>query len=681
MAPKEQYKVHSLQKHIENTKKGLSADAQFNRRPGKRAPIVKQDPDSFDPNNLFKTRGDDDDDDEAEASGSGSSSDSEGEGGSEFLAKLAASVKAPVTPSRRGNKDVEIADSDVERNASSKHTNATKNAVKAKPEAESSDDTSSESKSESESEAKAKTNGVKVTKASASSSSTSSSSDSESDSDSDSDSEPTKPTAAEDSSAESSSDESSEDEPEAKAKPVVNGTTAAKSTSSETKTKTTTKTKPIKSTKLVEPESDSSSSGGEEDEDDEMADESMHIEHRRDNRQLAIPNFIAPDFVLRKSDDGANGKDVAEICNKANLEGKQVWYFTVPSNVPISVVQNLEIPMDNSQRGDPLFSHDGEDYGISFESITPKGNIQILIPSTDGSQYRSASRQVNQVMQIKKTTQLASLPSSAIGPAEKRTPRAQPKGLKSRYQPIGVNTSSDNIGAAETNVEADTEMTEAPALSSASKTSKKKSKEKDTPTTATPTVGKDKEQKKRRESVTEAPSSLALGVSTPDVSRKGKRKHTVSEEDAAAAAAQLMLENNSAVSNPKKQKTTRSGSPDLGSEPPSTATKKQTPVLPPSFPQIPAVSTPVPAPSTAKKSKKTKEPKEPKLELPVLPTSSKQTPIPLPAIPHSSQSVPVGSPSVAKSEKRTKKRKEKESAATPSRKVTPVPPPQVFSSS
>ncbi|KAK7422027.1 hypothetical protein QQZ08_009676 [Neonectria magnoliae] len=673
MAPKEQYKVHSLQKHIENTKKGLSADAQFNRRPGKRAPIVKQDPDSFDPNNLFKTRGDDDDEDEAEASGSGSSSDSEG--GSDFLAKLTAGVKkAPVTPSRRRNKDVEIADSDVERNASSKHTSATKNAVKAKPEAESSDDTSSESESESESEAQVKTNGVKGTKASASSSSTSSSSDSESDSDSDDDSEPTKPTAAEDSSSESSSDESSEEEPEAKTKPVVNGTTAAKSTSSETKTKT----KPLKSTKLVEPESDSSSSGGEEDEDEEMADESMHIEHRQDNRQLAIPNFIAPDFVLRKSDDGANGKDVAEICNKANLEGKQVWYFTVPSNVPISVVQNLEIPMDNSQRGDALFSHDGEDYGISFESIAPKGNIQILIPSKDGSQYRSASRQVNQVMQIKKTTQLASLPSSAIGPAEKRTPRAQPKGLKSCYQPIGVNTSSDNIGAAETNVEADTEMTEAPALTSASKTSKKKSKEKDTPTTATPTVGKDKKQKKRRESVTEAPSSLTLGVSTPGVSRKGKRKHTVSEEDAAAAATQLMLENNSAVSNPKKQKTTRSGSPDLGSEPPSTATKKQTPVLPPSFPQIPAVSTPVPAPSTAKKSKKTKEPK---LELPVLPTSSKQTPIPLPAIPHSSQSIAVGSPSVAKEEKRTKKRKEKESAATPSRKVTRVPPPQVLSSS
>ncbi|KPM36975.1 hypothetical protein AK830_g9599 [Neonectria ditissima] len=680
MAPKEPFKVHSLSKHIENTKKGLSADAQFNRRPTKRAPAIKQDPDSFDPNNLFKSHGDDDD----EAESSDADSSSEGEGASDFLRNLgSAGVKTPVTPSRR-NKDVEIADSDIERNASSKRTNATKKAVKAKPEP--SDDSSSEDESASEKgEAKAKTNGVTATKASASSSSTSSSSESESDSDSESDSEPTKPTAANDSSSDSSSGESSEDEsedePEPTTKHVVNGKAAAKSTSSKTKAPPAQLAK-----KPVEPESDSSSSSEDEDEDEEMVDESMHIEHRQNNTQLAVPNFIAPDFVLRKSEDGANGKDVAEICNRANLEGKQVWYFTVPSNVPISVVQNLEIPLDNSQRGDPVFSHDGEDYGVSFESIAPKGDIQILIPSADGSQYRSASRPVSQVMQIKKTTQLASLPSSAIGPAEKRTPRAQPKGLKSRYQPIGVNNASDKLAAVETSVEADTEMTEAPALATVSKTPKKKSK-KDTPAETTPAVAKEKKQKKVRESVAEPSSSLTPSISTPDVSRKGKRKHTSSEQDAAAAAAQLMLENSSAVNSPKKQKTAPSGSPDLGSEPPSASTKKQTPVLPPAFPQISSVSTPVPksaplpAPSTSKKIKKTKEPKESKLELPVLPPPSRQTPIPLPAIPHSSQSIPAGSPSVAKEEKRAKKRKEKESAKTPSRKVTPVPPPQVMSSS
>lgn len=374
MAHKQPFKIHSLSKHIENTKKGLSAESQFNRRPAGRAPAVKKDPDSFNPNNLFKSTGDDDD----EEASSDSDSSSDGEGGSDFLRKLGApDVKTPTPASRRRNKDVEIADSDVERNASSKNTTAAKKSAKVKPEAVSSDDTSSSSDTSSDSE-----------------------------SDSEAATKPTKPAAAKEASSDSSSEESSssdsesesEAEPEtkAKAKPVVNGkaTTATTSSSSSEESSSESESedepaKPVKPTKKpVETEADSSSSS--EDEDEEMADESMHIEDRQDKRQLAaVPNFIAPDFVLRKGDDGVNGKDVAEICNQANLEGKQFWYFTVPSNVPISVVQNLEIPMDHSQRGNPLFSHGGDDYGVSFESIAPKGNIQILIPSADGSQYRS----------------------------------------------------------------------------------------------------------------------------------------------------------------------------------------------------------------------------------------------------------------------------------------------------
>ncbi|KAH6990517.1 DNA-directed RNA polymerase I subunit RPA34.5-domain-containing protein [Ilyonectria sp. MPI-CAGE-AT-0026] len=669
MAPKQPFKVHSLSKHIENTKKGLSAESQFNRRPAGRAPAVKKDPDSFDPNNIFQSPGDDD-----EEPPSDSNSSSDDEGGSDFLRKLAApDVKTPTPASRRRNKDVEIADSDVERNASSKNTAAAKKSAKVKPEAESSDDTTSSSDTSSDSE-----------------------------SDSEAAAKPTKPAAAKEASSDSSSEESSsseseseseaesEAEPEtkAKAKPVVNGkaTTATTSSSSseESSSESENEDEPVKPTKKpVEAEADSSSSS--EDEDEEMVDESMHIEDRQNKRQLAaVPNFIAPDFVLRKGDDGVNGKDVAEICNQANLEGKQFWYFTVPSNVPISVVQNLEIPMDHSQRDNPLFSHGGDDYGVSFESIAPKGNIQILIPSADSSQYRSSTRQVNQVMQVKKITQLASLPSSAIGPAERRTPRAQPKGLRSRYQPIGVNEPTDNLEADGSEAEEDTEMTEAPVVTTTSKTSSKKEKkrkDKDAVVLATPSVGKEKKQKNAGASVIEPPSSRTLGVPTPEVARKGKRKHTISEDDAAAAAEQLMAESKSAVIKPKKQKTNRSGSPDLGSEAPSTSAKKQTHVPPPAIPQ--ATPTPrsvsPPAPSTAKKSKKVKEPK---LELPILTNNSKQTPVPVPAVPHSSQAIPPSSPTLTKEEKRAKKRKEKESAKTktPSRKVTPVPPPMIGSS-
>ncbi|KAH6900193.1 DNA-directed RNA polymerase I subunit RPA34.5-domain-containing protein [Thelonectria olida] len=666
MAPKGSFKVHSLQQHIENTNKGLSAEAQFNRRTASRAPVVKKDPDSFDPNHIFSNIANNNDDDEEESSDSDSSSD--GEGPPKFLEKLGvSSVKASAaTPTRRrNNKDVEIADSDVERNATSK-------AVTAKPEPESSDDSSSESESESEDDTKTKTNGITAVKAPETSSTSSSSSESESESEDD---EPAKLNATkpdESSSEESSEDESeSEAEPQPKAKAHVNGNAAATTTSSSDESESDSEDEPAKpANKPAEPESESSSSE-EEDSDEDMADESVHIDQRQ-LKKAAVPNFIAPDFVLRKGEDGANGKDVAQICNQANLEGKQFWYFTVPSNVPISVVQNLEIPMDNSQQGNAVFSHDGEDYGVSFESIAPKGNIQILIPSADGSQYQSSSRQISQVMQVKKITQLANFPSAAIGPAARRAPRPQPENLTGRYQAIGVN----DVATQE-----DTEMSEAPELKTPAKKEKKR-KDKDNVVQATPTTGKAQKSKKRGESVVEPSSSATLTVSTPNVPRKGKRKHAPSEEDAAAAAEQLIQESKSAA-NSKKQKTNRLGSPDLGSEAPSTSTKKQTHVAPPTFPQ-----SSTPAPSTAKKSKKSKEPK---VELPPLSSASKQTPIPLPAIPHSSQawgeSTQVASPSVTKEEKRARKRKEKESKkskesseTTVSRKETPVPAP-VFGSS
>lgn len=381
MAPKEPYKVHSLNKHIENTKKGLSAEAQFNRRPGNRAATIKKE--SSDPNNIFANNNGDDDDE----SGSGSDSDSSSDGQADFISKLTSTAKPTSATPRRRSKDDEIADSDAERNASKKSTIVKKPApANSKP--QSSSDSSSEDESDDE-KTKAKINGTTPAKASES---TSSSSESESDSDSDEeDDKAPKPSTKKQQPSASTSEDESEDEADAKVKPPLNGKAATTSDSSSEDSdnesedeKQSVKLAAKTSAKPAAPEPDSSSSE-EEDSDDEMVDESMHIEDREG--QLALPNFIAPDFVLRKGDDGTNGRDVAEICNKANLEGKQFWYFTVPSNVPISVVQNLEIPMNQSQSTDKLFSHNGEDYGVSFESIAPKGNIQIMIPS-DRPQYQ-----------------------------------------------------------------------------------------------------------------------------------------------------------------------------------------------------------------------------------------------------------------------------------------------------
>ncbi|KAF5574154.1 SRP40-suppressor of mutant AC40 of RNA polymerase I III [Fusarium pseudoanthophilum] len=658
MAPKEPFKVHSLNKHIENTKKGLSAEAQFNRRPGNRAATIKKE--SSDPNNIFANNDGDDDDE----SGSGSDSDSSSDGPADFISKLTSATKPASATPRRRSKDDEIADSDAERNASKKSTVVKTAPAKSNPQVSS--DSSSEDESDDEKN-KAKTNGTTPAEASES---TSSSSESGSDIDSDEEDEkaPKLSTKKQEDSA-STSDTSSEDESEdgadAKAKPALNGKagTTSDSESEGSDSESEDEEQNVKfaakpATKPVAPESDSSSSE-EEDSDDEMVDESMHIEDREG--QLALPNFIAPDFVLRKGDDGTNGRDVAEICNKANLEGKQFWYFTVPSNVPISVVQNLEIPMNQSQSPDKLFSHNGEDYGVSFESIAPKGNIQIMIPS-DRPQYQPVTKQIDQVMQVKKITHLGS--TKSVAPVPKPAPRTQPAGLRARYQPIGVNEPMGSIGDEE-----DVEMGDAPILSTKAAKKEKKRKSKET---------SDKKQKKGQ-SIPEPPAEAP----TSDT-RKNKRKLAASEDDAVAVAEQLQEEAKLAASKSKKQKTARAGSPDLGSEPTSAVAKKYTPVLPPA---IPTGGTPTPksASTSAASSKKQKKVKEASVSAP------RQSVVPIPSIPHSSPprssparapaSQPPASPSQGK-EKRARKRKDKDGKKTPSgKKETPVVPPVPLSSS
>ncbi|KEY67912.1 hypothetical protein S7711_02123 [Stachybotrys chartarum IBT 7711] len=746
MAPKEPFKVHSLSKHIADTEKGLSADAQFNRRPGARAAITKKNAGTLDAN-IFGANDDDDDD-----SSDGDSSDEEG--GSDYLRKLQA-ANALSTAKRRSKPD-EIADSDVDRQTPV--TKATKKPpVKAEPDSSSTSSESESESSESEAEAQpkkstAKANGVNRDKVSATSSSSSSGSDDDSDSDSSSE-EPESPTSAQatkttkaapaaDDSSESESDSDSDstsasgsdsgsesdDESESKpakkaqAKPATNGKSkVAASPSSSSSDESDSEDQPAPKTvqKAVGPKVASSD---DEASDEEMVDESMHLSDREPAENQIIPSFLKPGFALRKGEDGVNGADVVQQLKKANAEGKQFWYFTVPPNVPISVIEKLEIPMDHQRSNENVFTHNGEQYGVSFDSLAPKSTIQILIPSAQGPQMQSLSRQPSQVMQVRRIAQVGNgTNGSTAVSTDKRAPRPQPKGLKARFQPIGVNSSMGKIGQdASSDAEADIEMMDAPAPSTtAVQTPAKKDKSKKPKETPAKTPAGKSKNKKATELSTPLPSIVPNQDATPATARKTKRKHTPSEDEAALASSQLVQESLSAELRTKKQKTNRNASPDLGSDhqPSSTVVKKQTPVVPPTIPHTSSSSsdqqptstpaskkTDLPATSSTKKSKKSKvmppapgssqpAPTPGKVQTPV--PVPRQTAVPLPSFPSStpapasSAPAPVSTPSLSKEEKKARKRKEKEAknkTAIPSsqpsitesaKKVTPVPPPKL----
>lgn len=263
--------------------------------------------------------------------------------------------------------------------------------------------------------------------------------------------------------------------------------------------------------------------------------------------------------------------------------------------------------------------------------------------------------------------------SADVGPAEQRTPRPQPKGLKARFQPIGVTSDMGMIGEGNVSDDDDAEMAEAP-------------------TTASKAASKGKKRKE------------ANADKTP---RKGKRKHASSEDDAAAAAEQLMTESRTAETKTKKQKTNRSGSPDLGSKP-SSATKKQKATAVSALTGQGSLGEPAAASTPPAKVKKAKKPGKsdapaPSISLPTskeTPTPAyRQTAVPIPFVPNSSApkmspvplpvaalATPVGKVSKSKGRKdksattltRQSPPPSAQGAATNTKdkKVTAIPPPQ-----
>lgn len=245
-------------------------------------------------------------------------------------------------------------------------------------------------------------------------------------------------------------------------------------------------------------------------------------------------------------------------------------------------------------------------------------------------------------MHVKKVAQLGngSLRALSSGPAPEETGRAQPKGLKARYQPFGVHTPMGRIGGDDgADAEGDVDMTDAPTLAIPSGSAQAKTNKKD--------------KKKKAQKGKDA-----------DTARKGKRKLS-SEDEAAAAAEQLMEESQSAKSKSKKQKTQRNASPDLGSdEQSSSTTKKTTLVVPPNVPSsTPAASTPAAStPASKLKNKTTKAgtpvsaPRQSVVPIPVIPGSSqlpKVSPVPVP------RPVLTSSPHVSRDTKKTKGKREK----------------------
>lgn len=108
----------------------------------------------------------------------------------------------------------------------------------------------------------------------------------------------------------------------------------------------------------------------------------------------SVPEFVAPDFHLRKLDGSIGASDVAGFFEKAQMEDKQIWYITAPASLPVTVVQDLTIPLDSAQKGLPVLTHNGDDYRLAFDDPAAASSFRLLIPNKKGHEYSERKQQL-----------------------------------------------------------------------------------------------------------------------------------------------------------------------------------------------------------------------------------------------------------------------------------------------
>ncbi|KAI1431909.1 DNA-directed RNA polymerase I subunit RPA34.5-domain-containing protein [Xylaria sp. CBS 124048] len=311
------------------------------------------------------------------------------------------------------------------------------------------------------------------------------------------------------------------------------------------------------------------------------------------------------EFTLRKASSDNPGKELADFFSSANLEGKQVWYFTAPASLPITVLKDMEIDLTKAVKGGPLLTHGGDNYGLDLESHATNTQIQLLIPSRGGEKYSTLNHAIDSTVHLRRMAkfgpggEVQSTATDDYVPVPKPI-RAQPEGLKARYTPIGVPTPPVPSAI--------TAISKAPASKSSSQTSTKARAA--SPSSSESESGSDSDVDMTTPSAPVIPASQAKPAKAAAVNGDRKRKHSGDEGQEAKRLKSMQ---------PTKESTSM----------------KRTPIQPPNQTAT-AGATPSKQSSQEKEAKAKKE-KITKSKTPKPAAMStgavKQTPIPLPSYP------------------------------------------------
>ncbi|KAI0404716.1 DNA-directed RNA polymerase I subunit RPA34.5-domain-containing protein [Xylaria palmicola] len=356
-----------------------------------------------------------------------------------------------------------------------------------------------------------------------------------------------------------------------------------------------------------ESSSETSDSGSESDDEGDGGKTAMTRTNRKDaaqepSSQISRPQWLNnSDFTLRKASPNNPGKEVADFFSNANLEGKQVWYFTAPASLPITVLKDIEIDLSKAIQGGSLLTHNGDNYGLDLESYATNTQIQLLIPSSGGDKYTSLNHGIDSTVHLRRMAKFGPGGEVHATATDNYIPvprpiREQPEGLKVRYTPIGVPSpavsATPPTGASSAKTSSSQKKAKSPVQSSSSESESES--------------GSDIE-------MTTPPPAIAPGNSTKSATSKmtngdRKRKHSGDED---LTTKRLKAEKATEAVSAKK----RTPAQTLNSSTTSTATPTKTPST-----------------KTKDRKEQAKKEKTPKSTAKT-PVTAKQTPIPPPTIP------------------------------------------------
>lgn len=140
---------------------------------------------------------------------------------------------------------------------------------------------------------------------------------------------------------------------------------------------------------------------------------------------------------------------VTKTLSKQNLQGKQIWHITAPSNVPLSSIKKFSL--SQIRQGTSATTYNDQSYGFVEDDATDTTYTKILVPGEGG--YKASSKKVDKILHLRLQARLPGNTSEEPAPnatvPKQKVVRKQPEGMKMRFFPIGVQKPSQSRNVAE----------------------------------------------------------------------------------------------------------------------------------------------------------------------------------------------------------------------------------------